>query len=799
MLRNVLSQRLSCVNPEPRSSLCWSGYARASSARRLPSPITHLGEWPGLAVLTPARRRHGCARRSLLAADHRASRHVGIRPQRLSGIPQCEGLWATGDGVTDDTAAINAAISAGGRCGEGCASSSTTPATVFFPQGTYVISNPIVLFYYTELVGDAKNPPTLLASPTFTGLAVVDADPYGANGNFWISDDNFYKSVRNFVIDVTAVPAASSATGIHWQVSQATSLYNIVVNMSTENGNNHQGIFMEDGSGGFMGDLVFNGGKFGIWVGNQQFTVRNITVNNADTAIFGLWNWGWTFQGVAINDCQVGFNLTTGSPSGSPQGVEAEAIIDATVKNTPVFISSSASTNGSLDGSLVLNNIQLSNVSTVVGVLGGDAVVNGTAGKMTIDSWAQGNVFTGTNGAARFVQGEIASIPKARSLLSNGKIVSKGRPTYADYAVSQIVSVKSEGAKGDGQTDDTAALQAVFDKFAGCKIIYFDQGTYIVSSTLKIPAGVHIVGEAWSNVMGSGSAFADQDRPNVVVQVGAPGSSGVAEISGMLFTTRAPAGGAIVVEWNVRDPANQPAAAGTWDTLIRLGGTAGTNVQTTQCAWNLTDASVDACSVAFMGIHITPRASAYLEGLWVWLADHDVDGAGAQITAYSGRGIFSESQGPVWMIGTASEHHVLYQYHLADAADHYIGLAQTETPYFQPAPPPPAPFVPSKAYKDPVFDGNVTSAWALHVQSSRDVLVFGAGFYSFFQNYTTTCETTFDCQQQIVSVDAASSASLYSVSTVESVSQLSVGGRPVVLAGANPNGFAQTFTAWTRH
>jgi hypothetical protein len=23
-------------------------------------------------------------------------------------------------------------------------------------------------------------------------------------------------------------------------------------------------------SGGFMGDLVFNGGKFGMWVGNQQ-------------------------------------------------------------------------------------------------------------------------------------------------------------------------------------------------------------------------------------------------------------------------------------------------------------------------------------------------------------------------------------------------------------------------------------------------------------------------------------------------------------------------------------------------
>ena len=28
---------------------------------------------------------------------------------------------------------------------------------------------------------------------------------------------------------------------------------------------------------------MFNGGNFGMWVGNQQFTVRNITINNANT------------------------------------------------------------------------------------------------------------------------------------------------------------------------------------------------------------------------------------------------------------------------------------------------------------------------------------------------------------------------------------------------------------------------------------------------------------------------------------------------------------------------------------
>ncbi len=89
-----------------------------------------------------------------------------------------------------------------------------------------------------------------------------------------------------------------------------------------------------------------------------------------------------------------------------------------------------------------------------------------------------------------------------------------------------------------------------------------------MTSTIQIPAGTQVVGEAWAVILGSGNTFTDYNNPQVVVQVGAPGSTGVAEITDMIFSTKGPAAGAIVVEWNVHDPTGQQGAAGTWDTHI---------------------------------------------------------------------------------------------------------------------------------------------------------------------------------------------------------------------------------------
>ena len=41
------------------------------------------------------------------------------------------------------------------------------------------------------------------------------------------------------------------------------------------------------------------------------------------------------------------------------------------------------------------------------------------------------------------------------------------------------------------------------------KILFVDVGSYILTSTIKIPPGVRIIGETWSQLVASGPYFSD--------------------------------------------------------------------------------------------------------------------------------------------------------------------------------------------------------------------------------------------------------------------------------------------------
>jgi hypothetical protein len=60
-------------------------------------------------------------------------------------------------------------------------------------------------------------------------------------------------------------------------------------------------------------------------------------------------------------------------------------------------------------------------------------------------------------------------------------------------------SVKDYGAKGDGSTDDTAAIQTCLNSVPSGSMVVFPSGTYIVSASILFPGNIRIVGAGDSN------------------------------------------------------------------------------------------------------------------------------------------------------------------------------------------------------------------------------------------------------------------------------------------------------------
>jgi glucan 1,3-beta-glucosidase len=82
---------------------------------------------------------------------------------------------------SDCSKAFKAAMTQGNRCGSGCNSTSTKGAVIFIPGGTYVIKSPIIMYYYTAIIGDANDPPIIKGSSDFSGIALIDTNVYYKN------------------------------------------------------------------------------------------------------------------------------------------------------------------------------------------------------------------------------------------------------------------------------------------------------------------------------------------------------------------------------------------------------------------------------------------------------------------------------------------------------------------------------------------------------------------------------------------------------------------------------------------
>ncbi|KAL6789689.1 pectin lyase fold/virulence factor [Trichoderma sp. SZMC 28012] len=729
---------------------------------------------------------------------------------------------ADNSGDTDTTEALNAAVaswnknSVGGnqtRCGEECGNTFSQGAIVYFPPGTYKICSPVIQYYYTQFIGDPNDMPTIKGCDTFAGIALFDTDPYiplESGAQWYVNQNQFFRQIRNFEFDLTDMPESTAdqgqdlvPTGIHWQVAQATSLQNLIFSMPTTNTTTAVGIFSENGSGGFVSNLIFDGGNIGWRAGSQQYTARNLQFNFCNTAIQMVWDWGWTWQQIDINGGSIAFNIS-GIGGDTGQGTGSVSIIDTIISGTKVGI---LTNNAGTSPNIVLDNTVFDGVTSPVLIDGGSTLLSGNS-----DLWATGKRYNGSVGSSQ--TGAVTAPAKAKGLLdSKGFLYVRERPQYEDQSAGSFLAATTDGGcKNDGSGDQQSCINSFLQKaVSGGKIAYFPAGIYTVGGTIVIPTGSKVQGSSWSQIQGSGFYFSDMHDPKVMIQVGNEGDVGTMEIVEMLFSVKGNTAGAILMEWNTA--ASDQGAAGMWDSHFRVGGALGSDLDLATCPKFSENPECIAASLMF---HVTPQANGYFENVWAWVADHDndqsiynqPDSTITQVAIFGARGMLIESQGPSWFYGSGSEHSVLYNYLLSGAKNVYMGHIQTESPYFQPVPGAPAPFDAAASFpNDPDFSHcNFTSdtdneqcrySWGLQIIDSTDVTIHGAGLYSFFNAFYKDCEDTRNCQESILEVKGSTGVVIYNLFTVATVDIANgIDGTKILQSDGNQRGYTTEVSVW---
>ncbi len=459
-----------------------------------------------------------------------AASYYPLRPEdpRAVYLTQ-EDFGVKADGVADDANGIQQAIDRAGR------------GIVFIPAGRYRLGKTIYVWEGIRLIGYGAQRPVFVLGKNTPGFQEVNNryPNHEGTGKYMVhftgsrsraggpivdaSEVTFYSGMSN--IDFEMQDGNPAAIGIRFHVAQHSSLQH----MNFQVGSCRAAV--ED-IGNQSSDIHVTGGQYGIITKRTspvwQYLLMDSSFEGQRESGINTMEAGFTLVRVSFKNMPIALQITPGE-------VEQLYARDLKLENirTAAF---QAGNFHNTHSEVTLTNIACSDVPTFYQ---GDEKIAAPGPHYMMDRFTLG-LEIGEDGRER----GIALRHQEHALTQAPQAVASDIPALPP--MSEWVNVRTLDVKGDGQTDDTAALKAAIEKH---KALYFPMGSYRVSSSIELKPDTVLIALHPGNT-------------SINLANGAAGFEGEGDPVGVIV---APKGGKnIVVSMSVGQGGNSRAAAVVW-------------------------------------------------------------------------------------------------------------------------------------------------------------------------------------------------------------------------------------------
>jgi hypothetical protein len=428
--------------------------------------------------------RHALALAALMAISAAGSAASVSAYQTMPDDPKSIVVRAAkGDGQADDTAAIQDAINRAANGGQG--------GIVFLPSGRYRITRSILIPLAVRVYGVGPTRPVFVLAPNtpgfqkgvanmvvFTGgdqysvgkvpMPVPSAVPFSENVRN-ANSSTFYSALSN--VDFEIGDGNPAAAGVRMHTAQHSNLSHIDFHI----GSGLAGVYQV---GNVAYNLRFYGGRYGILSEKTspawQFTLMDSQFEGQRDAAIREHEAGLTMINTEIRNTPVGVEINRGYGD----WLWGKDVRFENVSKAAVIVSNE----NNVYTQVGFENAIARNVPTFARFRDSGKTLAGNGKDYKVSEFNYG-MFVKQMGAP----GQFATNYKTAALPAS---VTTARALRPLPATTEWANVRSFGAKGDGTTDDTAAIQKAIDSK---RVVYLPLGFYVVNDTIRMKPDTVIV------------------------------------------------------------------------------------------------------------------------------------------------------------------------------------------------------------------------------------------------------------------------------------------------------------------